>query len=177
MNTKKGGDHIILHIDVNSAYLSWEAAYHLQHGAASDLCKMPSVVGGDIENRHGIVLAKSIPAGKFGIYTGEVLWQARSKCPGLVVVSPDYSLYTRCSDALMEILSQYSPLLERFSVDECFLDVTKALHGPDPVDYARTISGRIREELGFTVNIGISVNKLLAKMASEFERPDKVHTL
>lgn len=168
---------IIMHIDVNSAYLSWEAAWRLQHGAEIDLREIPSVVGGHEESRHGIVLAKSIPAKKSGIQTGEVLWQARSKCPGLTVIHPNYELYMQCSTALMELLSQYSPLLERYSVDECFLDVTGSLGKRTPMDLALEISQRVREELGFTVNIGISNNKLLAKMGSELEKPNKVHTI
>lgn len=177
MDTYKSGDRIIMHIDVNSAFLSWEAAYRLQHGATLDLREVPSVVGGDEESRHGIVLAKSIPAKKYGIQTGEVLWQARSKCPNLVIVPPDYSLYMQCSTALIDLLYEYSPLLERYSIDECFLDITETLKSKKPLDIAREISNKIKSVLGFTVNIGISSNKLLAKMASDFEKPDKVHTL
>lgn len=177
MDTYKSGDRIILHIDVNSAFLSWEATYRLQHGATLDLREVPSVVGGDEESRHGIVLAKSIPAKKYGIQTGEVLWQARSKCPNLIIVPPDYSLYMQCSTALNDLLSEYSPLLERYSVDESFLDITETLRSQKPLNMAREIANRIKSVLGFTVNIGISSNKLLAKMASDFEKPDKVHTL
>ncbi len=177
MDTYKSGERIILHIDVNSAFLSWEATYRLQHGATLDLREVPSVVGGDEESRHGIVLAKSVPAKKYGIQTGEVLWQARSKCPNLIIVPPDYSLYMQCSTALIDLLYEYSPLLERYSIDECFLDITEALKSKKPLDIAWEISNRIKSVLGFTVNIGISSNKLLAKMASDFEKPDKVHTL
>jgi DNA polymerase-4 len=177
MDCQNGGSRTILHIDVNSAYLSWEAVYRLSHGAAVDLREIPSVVGGDPESRHGIVLAKSIPAKKYGIHTGEVLWQARSKCPNLVVLPPDYSLYMQCSNALLELLGEYTPLIERYSVDECFMDITTLLRGRDPFQFAVEISQRIKKELGFTVNIGVSTNKLLAKMASELEKPDKVHTL
>ncbi len=177
MDTGKSGNRTILHIDVNSAYLSWEAVYRLQHGATTDLREIPSVVGGDEESRHGIVLAKSIPAKKLGIHTGEVLWQARSKCPNLVILPPDYSLYIQCSNALMDLLSEYSPVLERYSIDECFLDISDSLGGEDPLKFAQGISKRVKKLLGFTVNIGVSNNKLLAKMASELEKPDKVHTL
>ncbi len=177
MESYKSGDRTILHIDVNSAYLSWEAAYRLQHGASLDLRDVPSVVGGDEEKRHGIVLTKSIPAKKCGIHTGEVLWQARSKCPDLIIIPPDYSLYMQCSNALMDLLSEYSPLIERYSVDECFLDITQSLGSNDPFSLAQEISKKIKNTLGFTVNIGISTNKLLAKMGSELEKPDKVHTL
>ena len=110
----------IMHIDVNSAFLSWQAVYNLQKGDTLDLREIPSVVGGSQADRRGIVLAKSIPAKKFGITTGEVLWQARQKCPGLVVVPPDYNLYMKCSNILYETLKEYSPGLQRFSIDELF---------------------------------------------------------
>lgn len=177
MEANTSGDRTILHIDVNSAYLSWEAAYRLLHGASLDLRDVPSVVGGDAEKRHGIVLAKSIPAKKYGIHTGEVLWQARSKCPDLIIIPPDYSLYMQCSNALMDLLSEYSPIVERYSVDECFLDITQSLGNNDPFNLAQEISRKVKNTLGFTVNIGVSTNKLLAKMGSELEKPDKVHTL
>jgi DNA polymerase-4 len=168
----------IFHIDVNSAYLAWEAVYRLQHGAKVDLRTIPAVVGGNEESRHGIVLAKSIPAKKYNIQTGETLFSARQKCPNLVVVPPNYGLYLKCSNALVSILREYSPIIQRFSIDECFLDYTgmEKLFGY-PVEAAHVIKNRIRDELGFTVNIGISHNKLLAKMAGELSKPDKVHTL
>lgn len=177
MSGPKQKERTLFHIDVNSAFLSWEAAWRLQHGSSVDLREIPSVVGGDEESRHGIVLAKSIPAKKCGIHTGEVLWQARRKCPGLVILPPDYTLYINCSNALMDLLRTYSPLLERYSVDECFLDLTGSLGGRTPLELAGEIASRIKHELGFTVNIGISSNKLLAKMGSELEKPDKIHTL
>lgn len=170
-------ERTILHIDVNSAYLSWEAVYALQHGAKVDLRTIPSVVGGDEKSRHGIVLAKSIPAKKFNIKTGEVLWSARMKCPNLIVLPPSYPLYIQCSNALVSLLKEYSPLVERYSIDECFLDLTGHCHDKTCEETAWEIKERCREELGFTVNVGISANKLLAKMASEFEKPDKMHTL
>lgn len=175
---KQMSGRIIFHIDVNSAFLSWEAAYRLQHGDPVDLREIPAVVGGDPATRHGIVLAKSIPAKKFKIHTGETLYSALSKCPELVIAKPNFLLYRQCSRALGDILREYSPLIQQFSVDEYFLDFTPVtnLFG-DPVETAYQIKDRIKNELGFTVNIGISSNKLLAKMASEFEKPDKVHTL
>lgn len=168
----------IFHIDVNSAYLSWEAVHRLQHGDSVDLRTIPSVVGGDPLTRHGIVLAKSIPAKKYKIQTGETLFSATSKCPELIIAKPNYLLFRQCSQALGDILRDYSPLIQQFSVDEYFLDFTEmeSLCG-DPVEAAYQIKDRIKKELGFTVNIGISSNKLLAKMASEFEKPDMVHTL
>ncbi|MFA6808034.1 MAG: DNA polymerase IV [Eubacteriales bacterium] len=170
--------HLIFHIDVNSAYLSWEAASRLQQGDSLDLRTIPSAVGGDPETRHGIILAKSIPAKKFKIQTGETLFSARTKCPDLVIVSPNYPLYRQCSTALKELVQNYSPLIQQYSVDEFFLDFTgmNNLFG-NPVDTALKIKEHVKNELGFTVNIGISTNKLLAKMGSELQKPDRVHTL
>ena len=169
---------IIFHIDVNSAYLSWEAAHRLQHGDSLDLRTIPSVVGGDPMTRHGIVLAKSLPSKNHDIKTGETIYSAKLKCPELVIVPPNYLLYQRCSSAMKEILELYSPLIQQYSIDEYFLDYTHMdkLLG-DPISTAYQIKDQIKHELGFTVNIGISINKLLAKMACEFEKPDKVHTL
>jgi len=170
-------ERTILHVDVNSAFLSWEAVYRLQQGSQVDLRTIPSVVGGDEKSRHGIVLARSIPAKRFGIQTGEVLWSARSKCPNLVVLSPSYPLYVQCSDAMVSLLQEYSPVVERYSVDECFVDLTGYCGGRSGIDIARELKEKFRSRLGYTVNVGVSVNKLLAKMASELEKPDKLHTL
>ena len=172
------GDRIIFHIDVNSAYLSWEAVHRLQHGDLLDLRTVPSVVGGDPVTRHGIVLTKSIPAKKYDIQTGETIYSAKAKCPELIIVPPNYGLYMQCSHAFGELLKEYSPLVEQYSIDEYFVDFTHMgrLHA-DPVATAYMIKDRIKEELGFTVNVGISTNKLLAKMASELKKPDKVHTI
>lgn len=168
----------IFHIDVNSAYLSWEAVYRLQKGDPLDLRTVPSIVGGDPKTRHGIVLAKSIPAKKFGIQTGETLYSALTKCPNLVIVPSNYSLYLQCSNAMMEIFREYSPVIQRYSVDEIFMDYTNMEeHYGDPLTAAHEIKDRIKSELGFTVNVGISNNKLLAKMASDLRKPDQVHTL
>lgn len=177
-NTKRNLSKVIFHIDVNSAYLSWMAAYRLQQGSSIDLRDIPSVVGGDELSRHGIVLAKSIPAKKYGIKTGNPLRTALEQCPKLIIVPPDYYLFQKASKAMMTLLHDYSPDIQQFSVDECFMDFTnmETLLG-EPVEVAHTIRKRIKNELGFTVNIGISTNKILAKMASEFEKPDKVHTL
>lgn len=168
----------IMHIDVNSAFLSWEAAYRLQHGDPVDLREIAAVVGGDPLTRQGIVLAKSIPAKKYQITTGESLFAAKAKCHDLVIVSPNYSLYKQYSSAMAQILSQYSPTLQQFSIDEYFLDYTnlEKLFGT-PLEAAHKIKDHIKCELGFTVNVGISSNKLLAKMASDFKKPDQVHRL
>lgn len=171
-------NRLIFHIDVNSAYLSWTAADMLQHGYKLDLRKIPSVIGGNEETRHGIVLAKSSPAKNFQINTGETLFSARIKCKNLVVVPPNYGLYKRCSDSMVKLLSEYTPNIQRFSCDECFLDFTNMENLYDnPLNLANEIKNRIENELGFTVNIGISNNKLLAKVASDFSKPNKVHTL
>lgn len=169
---------VIFHVDVNSAYLSWEAAYRLQQGKHVDLREIPSVVGGDVESRHGIVLTRSIPAKKYGIKTGETLYKAHQKCPKLVVVPPHYELYMLSSNALVSLLKEYTPVVQRYSVDECFLDFTGMENFyEDPEKLAYEIKSRIKKELGFTVNIGISCNKLLAKIASDLKKPDMVHTL
>lgn len=172
-------DRIIFHIDVNSAYLSWEAAYRLQKQVnCIDLRTIPAVIGGDESKRHGIVLAKSIPAKKYSIQTGESLFSAREKCPSLTIVPPNYKLFMQCSNAMVAIFKEYFPLVERYSIDECFLDYTgMSHHFGSPIQFAHHIKNRIQKELGFTVNIGISTNKLLAKMASDFEKPNKIHTL
>ncbi len=165
-------------IDANSAYLSWTAVDRLEQGHSLDIRKIPSAITGNPENRHGIILTKSIPAKKFGIKTGESIYEARKKCPKLQCFAPDYDLYTDSSNAFVEILKEFSPDIERYSIDECFLDYTasKKLYG-DPVETANHIRERVRTELGFTVNVGISTNKLLAKMASELKKPDLTHTL
>ena len=168
---------LIFHVDVNSAFLSWEAARRVAKGE-EDIRLIPAAIGGDPEKRTGVVLAKSIPAKKYGIKTGEPIAMALRKCPELFLARPDFRLYEQCSKAFMDICREYAPVVEKYSIDECFLDMsgTHRLY-PDPVAIARAIKDRIREDLGFTVNVGIGDNKLLAKMASDFEKPDKVHTL
>lgn len=168
---------LIFHIDVNSAFLSWESARRVKEGLP-DLRDIPACIGGDPKKRTGIVVAKSIPAKKYGIQTGEPMAMALRKCPELVIVQSDFELYVKCSRAFKEICASYTPIMESFSIDEVFLDMTgMSLLYPDPIAAAHEIKDRIHRELGFTVNVGISTNKLLAKMASDFEKPDKVHTL
>lgn len=172
------GKRIIFHVDANSAYLSWEAVNRLQHGDTLDLRTVPSVVGGNPETRHGIVLTKSIPAKKYNIQTGESVWEAKAKCPELIIVRPNYGLYMQCSQAFGDILREYSPLVEQYSIDEYFVEFSNMNKlFTNPIDAAYIIKDRIKEELGFTVNIGVSSNKLLAKMASELKKPDMVHTI
>lgn len=168
---------LIFHIDVNSAFLSWEAARRVGEGG-EDLRLIPSCVGRNPNRRSSIVSAKSIPAKKYGIKTGEPVAMALRKCPELVVVEPDFALYARCSKAFMDICRSYSPVLEKFSIDECYLDMTGFLPADqDPVGTASDLKNEIRDTLGFTVNVGIGPNKLLAKTAGDFEKPDKVHIL
>lgn len=170
---------LIFHIDVNSAFLSWESVYRLEKNPKeTDLRAIPSAVGGDSKSRHGVVLAKSTPAKKYGIVTGEPLVSALRKCPELLVVPSRFDFYQKCSRRLISLLESYTPDIEKFSIDEAFLDMTKTIHlFGDPVKTAGQIRERIKRELKFTVNIGISSNKLLAKMASDFEKPDRTHTL
>ena len=172
-------NRLIFHIDVNSAFVSWESVYRLSRDPdALDLRTIPSAVGGDAASRHGIILAKSTPAKRFGVTTGEPLTQALKKCPQLTVVPSRFDYYIQCSQNMMALLSDYTPDSEKFSIDETFLDMTSTIHlFGTPMDTANQIRNRIRDELGFTVNVGISSNKLLAKMASDFEKPDKCHTL
>ena len=170
---------IIFHVDANSAFLSWSAAYRkLVLHEETDLREIPSVVAGDKASRHSIILAKSTPAKKYGIQTGEPLFQALEKCPDLKVVPPDYSLYVKASRSFVKMLMEFSPIVEQYSIDEAWVDMTgtERLWG-SPRLAAEQMRRRIHEELGFTVNIGISTNKLLAKMAGDFEKPNKVHTL
>lgn len=172
-------NRVIFHVDANSAFLSWTAVYKLKVlGEAQDIRQIPSVVAGDKESRHSIILAKSIPAKKCGVQTGEPLFQAMQKCPELVVVQPDYSLYVEASRHFVAMLRQFSPAVEQYSIDEAWVDMTGTdrLWGT-PLLAAEKMRERINEELGFTVNIGISSNKLLAKMAGDFEKPNKIHTL
>lgn len=171
----------VYHIDVNSAFLSWTAAYRVMVlGEKEDLRQIPSIIGGDQEKRHGIVLAKSTPAKKFGIQTGEAIVTAQRKCPGVVVVPPDYGLYVTASRAFIKILKEYSDIVMQYSIDEAWMvfEGFEKLYGRDQmVKLAYEVKDRIRDELGFTVNIGVSTNFLLSKMAGDFSKPDKVHTL
>ncbi len=170
---------VIFHIDVNSAFLSWTAAYRVNVlGQSLDLRTVPSVIAGERASRHGVILAKSIPAKKYGIQTGEPLFQAQQKCPGLIVAPPDYALYTEASRHFIALLRTVSPVVEQYSIDEAWVDMTGtgSLYG-SPVAAAQMLRQRIYDKFGFTVNIGVSSNKLLAKLAGDFEKPNRVHTL
>ena len=169
---------IIMHIDVNNAFLSWTAVLYLKKGMKVDIRKTYAVIGGDEKARHGIVLAKSMPAKKRGVVTAETLFSAKKKCPNLKVYPPNYNFYKKMSDSMLNLIRNYSPDIEQMSIDECFLDYTpvKHLYG-DEVEFAYRLKKEIYDTLGFTVNIGIGNNKLCAKMASDFSKPYKVHTL
>lgn len=171
-------DQIIFHIDVNSAFLSWSALAQLETGSTTDLRLIPSIVGGDMSTRHGVVLAKSIPAKKYGIKTGEPVVNAFRKYPGLVSVAPDHELYRRKSHLLMDYLKSVCPDIEQASIDECYMNYTPiAADYASPEAAAAVIKDTVYEKLGFTVNVGISDRKVLAKMASDFKKPNLVHTL
>ncbi len=169
---------VIFHIDVNSAFLSWTAVEKLKNGSDVDLREIPAIIGGDEASRHGIVLAKSVSAKKYGVTTGEPIASALRKCAGLVMEPPNHQMYREYSRQLMDYFKSYTPDIEQLSVDECFLDYTPIAHlYGEPVLFANRLKNEIKETFGFTVNIGISEVKILAKMASDFEKPDKVHTL
>jgi len=171
-------DNLIFHIDVNSAFLSWTALSRLRSGDETDLRLIPSIIGGDTHKRHGIVLAKSIPAKAYGITTGEPVVNAFRKCPNLVSVAPDHDYYRSMSRRLMEYLSDICPDIEQVSIDECYMDYTPiADRYPSPETAAAFIKDSVYEKFGFTVNVGISDRKVLAKMASDFKKPNLVHTL
>ncbi len=167
----------ILHVDVNNAFLSWTAVERLKNGDNLDIRKIPSAICGDENKRSGIILAKSPLAKSVGVVTGETIYQAMKKCPNLALFKPDFSKYREYSNSLYKLLSEYTYKIERFSIDECFLDMTGFLMNETLLKKAIEINKRVKEELSFTVNIGVSCNKLLAKMASDFTKPDKIHTL
>ncbi len=172
-------EKIYFHIDVNNAFLSWTAVERLKNGEGLDIRTIPSIIGGDISKRRGIVLAKSMPAKKYGIVTGEPVVDAFKKCPTLKTFPPDHKLYSLYSRDLIDMLSEYSPNVSQYSIDECFLEYVPGVFPPEtsPVEAAEIIKNRVRNTFGFTVNVGISTCKLLAKMASDFKKPDLVHTL
>lgn len=172
-------ERLIFHVDVNNAFLSWEALHRIRvEGEEIDLRQIPSAIGGDPASRHGIILAKSMPAKAFGVRTAETLNDARKKCPELTIVPPRMHLYRQYSRQLIALFKEYSSCIEQFSIDEAFLDMTDSADSKKtPFEMADELRAHISDRLGFTVNIGVSSNKLLAKMASDFEKPDKVHTL
>ena len=171
-------ERLIFHIDVNNAFLSWTAVEMLKNGSKLDIRTIPSIIGGDESKRHGVVLAKSNIAKQFGIKTGEPIYFARKKCPNIEVFESNHKMYREYSNKLYELFKEYTNIIERFSIDESFLDMTNFIGKNEEIlTVAKEISTRVKEEQGFTVNVGIAHNKLLAKMASDFEKPDKIHTL
>lgn len=171
-------ERIILHVDVNNAFLSWTAVYLLKSGYKKDIREGYAIIAGDESKRRGIVLAKSNPCKRKGVVTAEPIYSARRKCPYLEIYPPNFEIYRKFSNMMYNYLSQYTDKIERYSIDECFLDYTDSynLFG-DPIKVAYKIKNDIYKMFGFTVNVGVSNNKLLAKMASDFEKPNKVHTL
>ena len=167
----------ILHVDVNNAFLSWTAVDMLNKGSKIDIREIPAIIGGDESKRSGIVLAKSMKAKEFGIKTADTIYQARIKCPEIKIFPSNFKVYREYSNKLYNLLLEYTDKIERFSIDECFLDMTQYLMNDTLLNKAKEINRRVREELGFTVNIGVAHNKLLAKMASDFQKPDRIHTL
>ncbi len=171
-------DRQILHVDVNNAFLSWTAIEMLKNGSNIDIRKEPCIIGGDEKNRRGIVIAKSMKAKEYGIVTAESIYSAKSKCPWIKIYRGlKHSQYKEYSNKLYNLLNEYTDIIERFSIDECFLDVTEHLKGHTLLEIGKEINARVKKELGFTVNVGVAHNKLLAKMASDFKKPDRVHTL
>ena len=171
-------ERIIFHIDVNNAFLSWTAIDLLNQGYKYDIRESYAVIGGDPKARKGIVLAKSNACKKLGIYTSMNLYEAKRRCSVLKIYPPNYKFYNEMSNKLFELLSKYTPDIEIASIDECYLDYGKVknLYG-DEYKFALKLQKEIYETLKFTVNIGIANNKLCAKMASDFSKPNKIHTL
>ena len=171
-------ERIIMHIDVNNAFLSWTALYLLEQGYQTDIRNIEAIIAGDPKKRSGIVLAKSTPAKRKGVKTAETIYEAKRKCPNLKIFKPTYEMYKRKSEELFKILKSYTPDIEKASIDEGYLDYGKIknIYGNE-LEFAKKLQNQIKEELGFTVNIGIANNKLCAKMASDFTKPNRVHTL
>lgn len=168
----------IMHLDVNNAFLSWTAVEMLKNGFDTDIRTIPSIIGGDEKQRHGIVLAKSNVAKQFGIKTAETIYQAKKKCPQLRIFPSKHSMYEKYSDDLYQYLLTYTNNIERFSIDECFIDFSDCVKDKESFyRLAKQISNEIKSKFGYTVNIGLSSKKVLAKMASDFEKPDRIHTL
>ena len=161
-------DRIIFHCDLNGFYASVELLSH------PDLRDVPMAVCGDPHSRHGIILAKNEPAKKFGIQTAETIWQAKKKCPDLVLLPPHHDLYHAYSKKVNAIYDEYTDLVEPFGIDESWLDVTHTLHlfGGDPQALADHIRSRLKRELGLTASVGISFNKVFAKLGSDYKKPD-----
>lgn len=161
-------DRIILHCDLNCFFASVELLSH------PDLRHLPVAVCGDPSSRHGIILAKNEPAKRCGVQTAETIWQAKKKCPSLVLLPPHHDRYRVYSKQVNAIYEQYTDLVEPFGIDESWLDVTGSLHlfGGDAAALADTLRHRVREELGLTLSVGVSFNKVFAKLGSDYKKPD-----
>ena len=162
------GDRVILHCDLNCFFASVELLSH------PDLRDIPTAVCGDPASRHGIILAKNEPAKRLGIQTAETIWQAKKKCPGLVLLPPHHGLYQEYSRRVNAIYEQYTDLVEPFGIDESWLDITGSMHlfGGDPKAIADALRRRLRQELGLTISVGVSFNKVFAKLGSDYKKPD-----
>ena len=162
------GDRVILHCDLNCFFASVELLSH------PDLRDIPTAVCGDPASRHGIILAKNEPAKRLGIQTAETIWQAKKKCPGLVLLPPHHGLYREYSRRVNAIYEQYTDLVEPFGIDESWLDITGSMHlfGGDPKAIADALRRRLRQELGLTISVGVSFNKVFAKLGSDYKKPD-----
>ena len=161
-------DRVIYHCDCNSFYCSVELLSH------PELRRVPAAVCGDPESRHGIILAKNEPAKRFGVRTAETIWQARQKCPDLVLLPAHHGLYREYSKKVNAVYDRFTDLIEPFGIDESWLDVTGSLHlfGGDPKALADRIRNTVREELGLTISVGVSFNKVFAKLGSDYKKPD-----
>ncbi|HAM62857.1 MAG: DNA polymerase IV [Firmicutes bacterium GWF2_51_9] len=160
-------ERTIFHCDLNNFYASVECLHHPEYR------NIPIAVGGDVEKRHGIILAKNMLAKKAGVTTGEALWQAKLKCPDLTLVKPNFSQYLRFSGLVRKIYAEYSDRIESFGIDEVWIDVTEIVgRYASPRALADEIRNRIREEVGITASIGVSFNKVFAKLGSDYKKPD-----
>jgi len=160
-------ERVILHCDANSFYASVECLYR------PEIRDLPVAVSGDAEARHGIILTKNQHAKRYGVKTGEAIWQAKQKCPDLVCVPPDFALYSRFSRRLRALYEEYACRVESFGLDECWVDLTSPdMSFADGVRIAEEIRMRVREELGITISVGVSFNKVFAKLGSDYKKPD-----
>ena len=159
---------VILHCDLNCFYASVELLSH------PELCELPVAVCGDPEQRHGIILAKNEPAKKLGVRTAETIWQARRKCPGLILLPPHHELYAEYSKTVNAVYGEYTDLVEPFGIDESWLDMTGSLHlfGGDAKALADALRRRVKRETGLSISVGVSFNKVFAKLGSDYKKPD-----
>ena len=160
-------DRVILHSDCNCFYASVECLLN------PNIRNLPVAVSGDAENRHGIILAKNEEAKRYNVKTGEAIWQAKKKCPQLLTVPARLDVYKKFSDRVRRIYSDYTDRVESFGLDEAWLDISQN-YKSNPLNTAREISERVKEEIGITVSIGVSFNKIFAKFGSDYKKPDAI---